>query len=204
MKYFSYVISRDYGFAPNPFFSMCTLATCKPDIRKSAQIDDWIFGTGSVALNCKSKLIYAMQVTHKITYNEYWNNPIYNIKKPVMNGSLVQMYGDNIYYKEDDNWIQVDSHHSNEDGSINNYNLKRDTSSENVLVSDNFYYFGKTPIKIPENLITEVCKERQGFKYVDEKIANSFLKYISDNYEKGYHNDPIQFEEFKRHDGIKS
>lgn len=71
MKYFSYVISRDYGFAPNPFFGFCTLATCKPKIRENAQIGDWIFGTGSVALGCKDKLIYAMQVTNKITYDTY-------------------------------------------------------------------------------------------------------------------------------------
>ncbi|WP_225761747.1 hypothetical protein [Acinetobacter sp. Marseille-P8610] len=34
MKIFSYVVSRDFGFAPNPFFNFCTLATCKPKIRK--------------------------------------------------------------------------------------------------------------------------------------------------------------------------
>lgn len=201
MKYFSYVISRDYGFAPNPFFGFCTLATCKPDIRKSAQIGDWIFGTGSVTLNCKNTLIYAMQVTDKITYDTYWKEQKYSIKKPIMNGSLVQMYGDNIYHQEKDVWVQADSHHSNDDGSINYDNLNRDTGSENILISENFYYFGKSHIQIPINLISEVCKERQGFKYIDEIEAQKFLKYISENYEKGYHDNPIQFEQFQRHDG---
>ena len=204
MNYFSYVVARDYGFAPNPFFGICTLATCKPDIRNKAQIGDWIFGTGSVALSCRYKLIYAMQVTDKITYDEYWENPLYQNKKPIMYGSLAQMYGDNIYHQKDNNWIQADSHHSNGDGSTNYSNLNRDTNSESVLISNNFYYFGKGYINIPNELIANVCKERQGFKYIDEIVAKTLLEYLSNNYDLGYYANPIQFENFKRHDGIKS
>ena len=43
-------MTRDYGFAPNPFFGFCTLANCKPKIRKSANVGDWIIGTG-----CKTR-----------------------------------------------------------------------------------------------------------------------------------------------------
>ena len=35
---YSYVITRDYGFAPNPFGGICTLATCKPGIRNHAKV----------------------------------------------------------------------------------------------------------------------------------------------------------------------
>src|SRR5712692_10528871 len=51
VKLYSYVVARDYGFAPNPFFGFCTLATCKPEIRKAAAIDDWVIGTGSKRQN---------------------------------------------------------------------------------------------------------------------------------------------------------
>ena len=44
MEYYSYVIKRDFGFAPNPFGEFCTLATCKPVIRKVANVNDWVFG----------------------------------------------------------------------------------------------------------------------------------------------------------------
>ena len=37
-----YVVDRDFGFAPNPFHGVCTLATCKPKIRKFAKVGDWI------------------------------------------------------------------------------------------------------------------------------------------------------------------
>ena len=202
MKYISYVISRDYGFAPNPFHGKCTLATCKADIREYADIGDWIFGTGSKSLNCQHHLIYAMQVTNKVTYNEYWTNAKYKSKKPIMNGSLVQMYGDNIYYKRSNtNWSQADSHHSYEDGTINFDNLNRDTKSEYVLISDNFYYFGRNHIKIPEELVSDICVPRQGRKYIkDVNSVKSLLKIIN-KYPRGYIADPIWFEKFKRHDG---
>ncbi|MFH1865797.1 MAG: hypothetical protein ABIK85_07930, partial [Candidatus Eisenbacteria bacterium] len=38
MRLFSYIVARDYGFAPNPFCGVCTLATCKPKIRESASV----------------------------------------------------------------------------------------------------------------------------------------------------------------------
>ena len=156
MKLFSYILARDFGFAPNPFYSICSLATCKPIIRKKAQIGDWIIGTGSKQLNCENKLIYIMEITDKVTFNQYWSNPKYNCKKPIINGSLKQMYGDNIYFKnENDIWSQAKSHHSLEDGSINKYNLRRDTQTENVLLSSNYFYFGNKYIDLPKNLIVQ-------------------------------------------------
>jgi hypothetical protein len=47
MRLFSYVVARDYGFAPNPFHRHCTLATCKPGIRARAAVGDWVIGTGA-------------------------------------------------------------------------------------------------------------------------------------------------------------
>ena len=44
MKLFSYIITHDIGFAPNPFFGYCTLANCKPVIRRTSKIGDWIVG----------------------------------------------------------------------------------------------------------------------------------------------------------------
>ncbi|ECV7015242.1 hypothetical protein ZU19_22010, partial [Salmonella enterica subsp. enterica serovar Typhimurium] len=72
-----------------------------------------------------------------------------SIKKPARNGSHVQMLGDNIYHQDDNKqWIQEDSHHSNADGSFNMTNLKRDTTADQVLISDHFYYFGDKAIEV--------------------------------------------------------
>ena len=75
LRFFSYVLTRDYGFAPNPFNGICTLATCKPRIRKVAVAGDWIFGTSSVRSGKRPCLVYAMKVSEKITFNQYWQDP---------------------------------------------------------------------------------------------------------------------------------
>jgi hypothetical protein len=45
---FTYCIPYDDGAAPNPFWGLCTLAICKPSIRRVAKEGDWVVGTGSV------------------------------------------------------------------------------------------------------------------------------------------------------------
>jgi len=203
--YFSYVVARDFGFAPNPFNGICTLATCKPDIRKKAVPNDWIFGCGAAAIQCKGKLLYAMKVTKKITYNEYFTNPKYNNKKPIMNGSLKSMYGDNIYHQDENSgkWYQIDSHHSYSDGSINYHNLNRDTQCEYLLLSDHFYYWGRNCIDVPDEF-KSVIHIGRGHKSnaIDTTTADDLVQWISSNFDQGYIGDPIQFEkEFKRYNG---
>ena len=74
MKLFSYVVARDFGFAPNPFYGICSLATCKPRIRCAANVGDWIVGTGSKKRGRQNFFVYVMRVTDSYTYNEYWNH----------------------------------------------------------------------------------------------------------------------------------
>lgn len=94
MKFFSYIVDRDFGFAPNPFFGYCTLADCKPRTRKSAQIGDVIFGLAGAKYrkaNTK-KIIYAMQVTEILSFNEYFNDPRFEFK----NQLSMQLLKDNM------------------------------------------------------------------------------------------------------------
>lgn len=203
MKMYSYVVTRDFGFAPNPFHGVCTLATCKPVIRRNANIGDWVIGTGSVTKNLGNQLIYAIKVTKILTFQEYWNDERFICKKPVMNGSLVQMYGDNIYWKDSDTdeWHQENSHHSHEDGSFNTHNLKRDIPGENVLISDHFYYFGSEPVDIPSELLNEVVKKKQGHKIVSPQNADLLVHFLLENCDIGYNSDPMNFNDFQRYDG---
>ena len=142
---YTYSITRDFGFAPNPFHGICTLATCKPGIRKSAQVGDWVMGIGGSSLKpVNRKCIFLMKVSEKIGFQEYWDDNRFSLKRPSRNGSMVQMLGDNIYHKDDKGcWLQEDSHHSNHDGTTNITNLERDTgSTDRVLISRFFIYFG--------------------------------------------------------------
>ena len=40
MQLISYKVKHDTGFAPNPYFGILTLATCKPAIRRSSKIQE--------------------------------------------------------------------------------------------------------------------------------------------------------------------
>lgn len=148
---YTYPITRDFGFAPNPFNGSCTLATCKPNIRKGAKVGDWVMGIGGGALgSVKRKCIFLMKVSEKIGFQNYWEDSRYSLKKPSRNGSRVQMLGDNIYHKDGGvEWIQEDSHHSYPDGTPNIVNLDRDTGRcDQVLISNFYFYFGFNAVQV--------------------------------------------------------
>lgn len=149
-RVYIYVVARDFGFAPNPFHGVCTLATCKPQIRSTARVGDWVFGVGGTKLKSVGRCVFAMKVTDAISFDAYWSNPEYFDKRPVRNGSRKMMLGDNIYHRaENGAWRQAHSHHSRPDGSADPHNVKRDTSKDRVLISRHFYYFGGGAPAIP-------------------------------------------------------
>ena len=88
MKLFAYVVARDYGFAPNPFFGYCTLATCKPKIRGQAQVGDWVIGSGSKRFGLDTHLVFAMNVAEVLSYDQYWDDPRFRVKRPNLHGSV--------------------------------------------------------------------------------------------------------------------
>lgn len=196
------MIDHDYGLAPNPFGKYCTIAVCKPNLRKSKnlKIGDWIIGTGSKSLEkssglqCVSKLIYAMQVSEIIDLNSYWLDSRFQYKKPVMNGTLATMFGDNFYYlDENQKWVQIDSAHNNKDGFYNEEHIRKDTGGKNALIAEAFYFFGDNAPQIPKNL-RRICHTTQGLKIVSSvDLANRFLDWLRNNFEYGIHGFPISW-----------
>ena len=206
MVIYSYLIEHDLGLAPNPFGLYCTLAVCKPEIRKSKKLalEDWVIGTGSKALEettgrkLTHKLIYAMKVTEKITLEQYWNDPRFQYKKPIMNGTLVTMFGDNFYHKnENGEWIQEDSAHCKLDGTCHQEHLEKDTGGNNVLISDHFYYFGDNAPMIPDELI-EICHTTQGQKKITDQLAIDSVNWIEQNFKPGVNGDPLNWIEYNQ------
>src|ERR1700722_9311751 len=98
-RVYIYVVTRDFGFAPNPFHGCCTLAACKPQIRKKARVDDWVIGMGGSRLKAIGRCVYEMRVTATLSFNDYWAIEEYFDKRPVRNGSSLMMVGDNIYHR---------------------------------------------------------------------------------------------------------
>lgn len=198
---FSYVVSRDYGFAPNPFYKVLTLATCKQLIRRSAKVGDFIIGNADAAHG--NKLIYMAKVSEVMTFDEYWEDPRFASKKPVMNGSLKKKYGDNIYHHGmDGKWIQEDSHHANNDGTANIHNLKRDTgTTDRVLVCSEFVYLGKSMISLPSTYDRCIHKGRNHHR-PDYGDAQKLWSYLNARFPEGGKIDqPNKFGKFKRYDG---
>jgi len=181
LNLYIYVVARDFGFAPNPFHGYCTLATCKPGIRKGASIGDWVMGVGGSRLSATGKCIYLMKVTEKLNFNEYWQDERFQMKKPCRNGSNTMMLGDNIYHKENDIWIQEDSHHSLLDGTVNQTNLERDTKSDKVLTSNHYYYFGCEPIDVDLKSINYTNSRGYRKKPLNDSFVMAIIRNVEIN-----------------------
>ena len=92
VRIYSYVVRYDSGFAPNPFYDYCTLATCKPDIRRTAKVSDWVIGSASNGNGVRrgGHLVYAMRVTETMTFDDYAADQRFEVKKPFRTGSRKQ------------------------------------------------------------------------------------------------------------------
>lgn len=183
---FSYIVTIDNGFSPNPFGGICTLACSVPNIRRNANLSDWIIGTSPSP--DKGRLVFAMRVDRGLTFEMYWDFPEYECKKPGKNNGC----GDNIYKMgKDGHLVQVKNlfHHKE--------HFKTDTSINRVLISKNFYYFGKEAVEIPDKL-SSVIQTTQGVKTLKPAAKNSnkyeivptFLEWLQGNFEQGIHGAP--------------
>ena len=116
---FSYIVSSDSGFAPNPFWDYCTLACCKPVIRRISSVDDWIVGLSPKALG--NDIVFVMKVTEKMTMADYWKDKRFRNKKAkIQSADPIRRRGDNIYKPiKNVEFRQQHSKHSSRDGSEN-------------------------------------------------------------------------------------
>jgi len=172
---FSYIVKHDSGFSPNPFWGYCTLSCCKPAIRRTAKPGDWIVGLSSKSLG--HKIVYFMKVQEALSFSEYFNDKRFKNKKPsYKKREIIFRCGDNIYKPlTRGNYRQLESMHS--DGwKQNKAKKKRDLSGENVLISDNFVYFGRKVIALPPRF--NDLKIGRGHKNnFPEDLVKDFVKY---------------------------
>src|SRR5688572_17923434 len=107
---YSYKMTSDAGFAPNPFHRVLTLATCKPKIRDTKTLGDLIAGFTSKAL-CGDEvgyenMVFIMKVTDALDFDTYYRDGRYKLKRPSRE-SEISMRGDNIYYSEMGTYTQA-------------------------------------------------------------------------------------------------
>lgn len=155
-RLFSYAMPLDDGAAPNPYWGVCTLAICKPQIRSTAEVGDWIVGTGSktarqtngTTKDMSGRVIYAMRVTQKMAMRDYDQHTREHLtgKIPDWSASDHQVrLGDAVYSWQGNVITQRLGVHGPSD-------KERDLSGKYALLSDHFYYFGARAIPLPEHL----------------------------------------------------
>lgn len=159
---FSYCIPYDDGAAPNPFWGVCTLVICKPEIRRTAKREDWIVGTGSVNSpvgNTAGRVVYAMRVTDKMPIPAYdnWCRKKLPEKIPDLGSADPRRrVGDDIYdFSTVEGKLRPSVH--------SEANRATDLSGRFALLSDEFYYFGKNAVPLPEDLLP-IIKQGQGHR----------------------------------------
>jgi hypothetical protein len=174
---FSYCIRYDIGSAPNPFWGLCTLAICKPNIRQSANVGDWVVGTGSAVSpigNISDKVVYAMRVTQKMTMEDYdrFTRSKLPRKIPLMTSiDPRRRSGDSIYDFSTSLPLLRPSVHG--EG-----NKKTDLKGGWVLLSNHYFYFGDSPVDLPEELL-EIVKKGPGHKAnFDPYDVDAFIHWI--------------------------
>lgn len=111
----------------------------------------------------QGSVVFCMEVAETLTFDEYWADPRFQLKKPNLYASTKAAFGDNIYRSHAGGWLQADSHHTHVDGSPSVDNIETDTSTNRVLVGQNFAYWGRDRIELPAHL-RSVVKTGPGHK----------------------------------------
>jgi hypothetical protein len=169
---YSYVVKVDSGFAPNPYWGVCTLACCKPALRRSigttvpknsgfadlnkmrrAQPDTiraqniWVIGVAGSNLTDRERrgVVFVMQVTDVLDFESYFEE--YPQKRPLRDASRSASdpvwHGDAIYTGNDPATARQLTPCAHSRGDAEDADAKRhDLGGRYVLGSDHFIYFG--------------------------------------------------------------
>lgn len=178
-RIYRYVVAYDGGTAPRPYDGLCSLAICKPKIRASAQVGDWIVGFRA---KHPGEVLYAMQVTERLTLGEYWEDPRCAVRQP---GNALPP--DNIYKPDQAGGLQqvLNAVHSSA-------SVQRDISGRYVLLSDQFWYLGANSVPLPNELLHLVHTTQGHALHVNRKKDDvpKLMEWLS-NWPTGLHGNPI-------------
>jgi len=187
-KLYSYVVVYDTGFAPNPFYGYCTLACCKPAIRRSANIGDGVVGL--TPKSSGSRVAYYMRIDEIVeSFDSYWRDRRFARKKPRHDGRLVLKCGDNIYKPlTGGEYRQLPSMHS--DGDKEDLERKEhDLGGKRILVSETFAYFGNEPVGLPPELNRLIVGRAHKCRFTGGEKAH-FIAFVRDTGLEGVRSAP--------------
>ncbi|HET6615165.1 MAG TPA: hypothetical protein VFH62_04685 [Dehalococcoidia bacterium] len=178
---FTYTIVTDDGAAPNPFWGVCTLVICKPQIRKAARPGDWVIGIGSAHApgigNAQGKVVYAMRVSETMpieAYDAYCRMHLPGKLPDPRSKEPRHWAGDCIYdYSVGGGSPRL---RPSVHGEVNR---STDLGGKNALLSDHFFYFGDKPLDLPEHLFG-MCHPTQGHRSrLNDRYVQPFVTWIT-------------------------
>ncbi len=160
------------------------MTICKPDIRRAANVGDWVIGTGSKNSRLKDgevydlsdSVVYAMRVTKKLTLADYNKFCLQRLPRKIpkwFNRDFRLRTGDCIYdYSEGIVPTLRKSVHNLD-------NMEKDLRGQFALLSKHFYYFGDEPRPLPQELKHIIRRGQKHLVFGDSRIVNAFEKWIS-------------------------
>jgi hypothetical protein len=175
---YSYVCRYDSGAAPNPFFGVCTLVLCKPTIRRTATVGDWIVGTGSTANrhrgDLRGRLIYVMRVSQKMTMQDYdaWTRRECVGKSPDPRASdYARRVGDSLYdFSQQPPRLRPGVHGEKD--------RERDLRGGFALLSNRFLYFGANAPRLPDHLQHIVLPGQGHRRIMEASTSGRFIAWL--------------------------
>lgn len=141
-RIFRYILDSDGGMAPCPQDGTVTLGTCKPGIRKSAAVGDWVAGFMPGSLN-RGDMVWAGQVAEKHSHDDYRK------RFPKRRDAIYAMQDDGIYSSH------LSGYHCDP------ADQRRDCGSPVLIfATDRSWYFGDAPQSLPSTLMHLAAKGR--------------------------------------------
>jgi len=175
---YTYCIPYDNGAAPNPYWGLCTLVICKPGIRRTAAVGDWIVGTGSRVSplgDIGGQIVFAMKVTRKLPmaeYDDFTRNHLTQKIPDLDSGDCTRWLGDSIY----DFRVTPPAQRP---GIHDAGHQRSDLAGEYALLSDHYVYFGDRPEPLPEHLQHIVLQGQGHRSRANAPYLSEFLDWIA-------------------------
>lgn len=131
-KFYVYKCIVDNGGAPCVQDELLSLAICKPMLRRTAEVGNWLVAFGSKGDRPSHRLIYIAEVTKVLDQGEYYTGNTYFNRK------------DCIYRKRADGqyeWVKNLIH--GPEAMDRDLGKSPHYASARTIISDNFRYFGR-------------------------------------------------------------
>jgi len=162
-----YIMRKDTGFAPNPFFNWCTLLGCAPNYA-NAKLSPGDHIAGFFRSGEPPRLVYVMEVSEKFDYNKYYEDRRFEQKKPRRDRTWRERAGNNIYFLNSSGKHMQDQNACYHTDAAK---VEQDLKHPLVFAGTNFAYFGEKAETCDALLLPERfhwCLPQRAIKYLTD------------------------------------